>query len=193
MRLPAPLIPPFRCRCDVVLTKDLVPVCRHEPLVSGTTDADKKFPDLKKDYMIDGEKFSGVHTVDLTLAQLKTLRAIQQNKLRSNKTDGQFLVPTLEEYIQVALDKKNKKVRDHQQRGWPWCLAVLRLAPVGGASASYIDSFLACPVHMKWAAVSCTETMPYALLCRRRLAFTRRPSTRCGTTPCPSSRPAARP
>ncbi len=28
--------------CDVVLTKDLVPVCHHEPLVSGTTDADDK-------------------------------------------------------------------------------------------------------------------------------------------------------
>lgn len=31
--------------CDVVLTKDLVPVCRHEPWLAGTTDAKDKFPD----------------------------------------------------------------------------------------------------------------------------------------------------
>jgi hypothetical protein len=31
--------------CDIVLTADLVPVCRHEPVISNTTNADQLFPD----------------------------------------------------------------------------------------------------------------------------------------------------
>jgi glycerophosphoryl diester phosphodiesterase len=31
--------------CDIVLTADLVPICRHEPLISGTTNANEVFPD----------------------------------------------------------------------------------------------------------------------------------------------------
>ena len=38
--------------CDVVLTKDLVPVCRHEPLLSDTTDADAKVRTVQRGVLI---------------------------------------------------------------------------------------------------------------------------------------------
>ncbi|KXZ42399.1 hypothetical protein GPECTOR_152g54 [Gonium pectorale] len=88
--------------CDVVLTKDLVPVCRHEPLVSATTDADAKFPEKNTTYVIDGTPYTGVFTVDLTLAELKMLRARQQLPERDQSYNGMYEVPTLEEYIMLA-------------------------------------------------------------------------------------------
>lgn len=40
--------------CDVVLTKDCQPICRHEPDISHTTDALMKFPTQQKNRTIDG-------------------------------------------------------------------------------------------------------------------------------------------
>ncbi len=48
----------------------------------------------------------GVFTTDLTLAEVKTLRARQQFPERDQSYNGRFQVPTLEEYIALA------KVRD---------------------------------------------------------------------------------
>lgn len=67
-------------------------MCRHEPLLSGTTDADEKFPDMITVYTIDGDIFEGVFTTDLTLAEIKTLRAVQSNEQRDPQYDGQFEV-----------------------------------------------------------------------------------------------------
>ena len=57
--------------CDVVLTKDLQPVCRHEPKLDDSTDAASKFPHLSRTYMVDGMNVTGVFSVDLTLAQAR--------------------------------------------------------------------------------------------------------------------------
>ncbi len=65
-------------QCDVVLTKDCQLVCRHEPNVANTTDAAQKFPNLVRNYTIDGVQETGVFTNDLTLAQIKTLTAKQR-------------------------------------------------------------------------------------------------------------------
>lgn len=48
--------------CDVVLTKDCQPICRHEPEVSGTTDALHKFPHLLRNATIDGKEVRVSHT-----------------------------------------------------------------------------------------------------------------------------------
>eukprot|EP00892_Ulva_mutabilis_P008511 jgi/Ulvmu1/6031/UM027_0006.1 len=89
--------------CDVVVTKDLKLICRHEPLLSGTTDADAKFPDRITAYTIDGDLYEGVFSTDLTLAEIKTLRAVQPREGRDPNYDGQFTIPTFEEYMDVAL------------------------------------------------------------------------------------------
>ncbi|KAL6756850.1 glycerophosphoryl diester phosphodiesterase family protein [Haematococcus lacustris] len=91
--------------CDIVLTKDLVPVCRHEPWLSGTTNAMALFPDKVATYMVDGENVTDIFSVDLTLAEVRSLRAKQPlPALRPTMYDGHFQVVTLEEYLQIALN-----------------------------------------------------------------------------------------
>ena len=62
---------------DVVLTKDGVPVARHENEISGTTDvaARTEFADRRTTKTIDGVPVTGWFTEDFTLAELRTLRA----------------------------------------------------------------------------------------------------------------------
>jgi len=61
--------------CDVVLTKDLVPICRHEPNLIDTTNVELLFPELKTTYVIDGVETEGIFSTDMTLEQIKTLTA----------------------------------------------------------------------------------------------------------------------
>jgi len=87
---------------DLVMTKDGVPVARHENEISGTTDvaAHPEFAGRKTTKTIDGHRVTGWFTEDFTLAELKTLRARERlPEFRSTKYDGQFQIPTLEEII----------------------------------------------------------------------------------------------
>lgn len=92
---------------DLVLTKDNVFVARHENDITGTTNVatHPEFAARRTTRVIDGESHTGWFTEDFTLAELKTLRAIERlPKLRPNnaKYDGQFEVPTLAEVIALA-------------------------------------------------------------------------------------------
>ncbi|GLC38973.1 hypothetical protein PLESTM_000801600, partial [Pleodorina starrii] len=88
--------------CDVVLTADLVPLCRHEPNLVGSTDAATKFPDRWRTYNIDGEQQEGVFSVDLTAEEVASLRAVQPWPFRNQSYNGMFRVATLADYLQVA-------------------------------------------------------------------------------------------
>ena len=92
---------------DLVSTKDRVLVARHENEISGTTDVAQhpEFAARRKTRMIDGLAVTGWFTEDFTLAELKTLRAIERlPDLRpANKAhDGLYQVPTLQEVIDLA-------------------------------------------------------------------------------------------
>ncbi|TNM64302.1 glycerophosphodiester phosphodiesterase [Streptomyces sp. NP160] len=91
---------------DLVSTKDGVLVDRHEPEISGTTDvADHpEFADRRATKTIDGVAHTGWFTEDFTLAELKTLRAVERlPELRQRNTpyDGAYEVPTFEEVLQL--------------------------------------------------------------------------------------------
>lgn len=75
---------------NIAMCRNLI--CRHEPLLSNTTDADEKFPEKKTMYVIDGEEFEGVFSVDLTLDEIKTLRARQPNPKRDRAYDDLYEV-----------------------------------------------------------------------------------------------------
>lgn len=64
------------------MTKDCQLVCRHEPNISNTTNADEIFPNLIRNYTIDGVNERGVFTVDLTLDQIKQVTAKQRVYMR---------------------------------------------------------------------------------------------------------------
>jgi glycerophosphoryl diester phosphodiesterase len=95
----------FRCsaECDVVVTQDLQLICRHEPNLNSTTDAWQHFQERAATYTIDGEAVSGIFAADLTLAEVKQLRAQQRWEFRDHSHDGAFAIPTLSEFLDVAL------------------------------------------------------------------------------------------
>jgi glycerophosphoryl diester phosphodiesterase len=92
--------------CDTVLTKDGVLVCRHEPNLSNTTNADSVFPDRIKTYTIDFVNSTGVHAIDLTVAEVKQLKARQRVFFRDQSYNDMFSIPTFQEYIDLALNAK---------------------------------------------------------------------------------------
>ncbi|MFC5741479.1 glycerophosphodiester phosphodiesterase [Dyella tabacisoli] len=90
---------------DLVMTKDGVPVARHENEISGTTDvaSHTEFAGRKATKTIDGQKVTGWFTEDFTLAELKTLRARERlPQFRSTQYDGEFQIPTLEDIIEFV-------------------------------------------------------------------------------------------
>jgi glycerophosphoryl diester phosphodiesterase len=92
---------------DLVSTKDGVLVARHENEISGTTDVSTRpeFASRRTTKVIDGVSVTGWFTEDLTLAELKTLRAIERiPAIRPANTafDGRFEVPTLQEVVDLA-------------------------------------------------------------------------------------------
>ena len=90
-----------------VSTRDGVLVARHEPEIGGTTDvADHpEFAARKTTKTIDGVAHTGWFTEDFTLAELRTLRAIERlPDLRPANTafNGLYQVPTFQEVIDLA-------------------------------------------------------------------------------------------
>jgi len=91
---------------DLVSTKDHVLVARHEPEIGGTTDvaARPEFAARKRTVLLDGVSVTGWFTHDFTLAELKTLRAVERiPQLRQHNTlyHGLFEVPTFQEVLDL--------------------------------------------------------------------------------------------
>ncbi|MFE2074793.1 glycerophosphodiester phosphodiesterase [Streptomyces misionensis] len=104
---------------DIVEAGDLCPtrdghlVCRHEPEIGGTTDvADHpEFAGRKTTKVLDGVPTTGWFTEDFTLAELKTLRAIERipaNRPHNTLYNGRWEIPTFEEVL-VWQDEQTRK------------------------------------------------------------------------------------
>jgi glycerophosphoryl diester phosphodiesterase len=96
---------------DLVVTKDLVLVSRHENELSGTTDvaSREEFEDRRRDKTIDGQKVAGWFAEDFTLAELRTLRAkerIPSLRPANARFDGLYQVPTLAEIVKLVRAKE---------------------------------------------------------------------------------------
>jgi glycerophosphoryl diester phosphodiesterase len=96
---------------DLVSTKDGVLIARHENELSGTTDVAERFPDRKRTRVIDGQSVSGWFSEDLTLAEIKTLRARERLPFRSHAYDGQFQIPTFDEVLALAQERGTARGR----------------------------------------------------------------------------------
>ena len=91
---------------DLVMTKDGVLIARHEPVLDGTTDIASKFgADRKSTRNLDGVATTAYFAQDFTLAEIKTLRAVQSRAGRDQSYNGQFAIPTLDEVINLAKAK----------------------------------------------------------------------------------------
>ena len=96
---------------DLVATKDLVLVSRHENELSGTTDVAtrEEFEDRRRDKTIDGQKVAGWFAEDFTLAELRTLRAkerIPSLRPANARYDGLYQVPTFAEVVKLVRAKE---------------------------------------------------------------------------------------
>src|SRR6478672_11652936 len=92
---------------DLVVTKDNVLVCRHEPNITDTTDvADHaEFADRKTTKTVDGVVQTGWFTEDFTYAELKTLRAKERLpavRQRNTLYDRRYHVPTFQQVIDLS-------------------------------------------------------------------------------------------
>ena len=92
---------------DLVPTKDGVLVCRHEPDISQTTDvaAHPEFAARRTTRTIDGQTMTGWFTEDFTLAELKTLHAVERlPDVRQHNTIYNWFYPVLtaQEYLDTV-------------------------------------------------------------------------------------------
>ena len=98
---------------DLVLTKDGHMIARHEPMIGGTTDvaSHPEFADRKTKRMVDGVEYNDWFASDFTLAEIKTLHAIQARADRDQQYNGVFQIPTLDEVIALAKSKSKQTGR----------------------------------------------------------------------------------
>lgn len=116
---------------DLVSTKDGVLIARHEPNLKDTTDVARhpEFAERKRTLKVDGAEEEGWFASDFTLAEIKTLRAVQPRADRSKAFDGQFSIPTFDEVLALRAQKSQETGREigvypetkhptwHQQQG----------------------------------------------------------------------------
>ena len=84
------------------MTRDGQLVARHDNELGLTTDVAQRpeFASRKRTQTVDGVSLEGWFSEDFSLAELKTLRAIEripQVRPANTRFDGQFEIPTLQE------------------------------------------------------------------------------------------------
>jgi glycerophosphoryl diester phosphodiesterase len=102
---------------DLVATADGVLVCRHEPEISGSTDVAERreFASRRRTVVLDGVSTTGWFTHDFTLAELKTLRAVERlPAVRQHNTlyNGRSPVPTFQELLDLRSRLSRELGRD---------------------------------------------------------------------------------
>ena len=95
---------------DLVATKDGQLIARHEPNLIASTDVAGRteFAARKRKAVVDGVDEDGFFASDFTLAEIKTLGAVQQFAERDQRFNSQFRVPTLAEIIDLAKRKSRE-------------------------------------------------------------------------------------
>jgi glycerophosphoryl diester phosphodiesterase len=98
---------------DLVMTRDGHLIARHEPNIKTTTDVANhpEFASRRRTAIVDGVEDEGWFASDFTLAEIKTLRAIQPLPERPQQFNGRFQIPTLQEVIALAKRKSKEKDR----------------------------------------------------------------------------------
>jgi len=96
---------------DLVVTKDLVLVARHENELSDTTDVASRdeFADRRRTKDIEGQRVAGWFAEDFTLAELRTLRARERvGAIRPDSAafNGLYPVPTFAEIVSLIRAKE---------------------------------------------------------------------------------------
>ena len=89
---------------DVVATKDGHLIARHDVNLAFTTDvaAHPEFASRHRTVVVDGVEETGWFASDFTLAEVKTLRALQPRRERPQEYNALYEIPTLGEVLALA-------------------------------------------------------------------------------------------
>lgn len=98
---------------DLVATKDGVLIARHEVDITDTTDValHPEFSARRTTKTIDGITTTGWFADDFTLAEIRTLRAVQRLTFRPQQYNGVYRIPTFAEVIELAQSARKVKGR----------------------------------------------------------------------------------
>ena len=121
---------------DLVVTRDGVLIARHENELSLTTDVASRpqFAAHRRTQTIDGRSVSGWFSEDFTLAEIRTLRAIERfarERPGNAEYDGRFGIATLDEVIALVLhaNASGRRVGIYPELKYATHFASLGLAP----------------------------------------------------------------
>ena len=138
---------------DLVLTKDGVMIDRHEPMLDGTTDVASKFSaDRMRTREVDGVPTTAYFASDFTLAEIKTLRAVQPRANRPQGYNGLYEIPTLDEVI--ALAKAEGTKRGRAVGIYPEIKHSTYHATTVGFGANYFEDQLLAKLHAAYGNVA---------------------------------------
>ena len=98
---------------DLVMTADGVAVLRHETEISDTTDVARhpEFADRRTVKELGGREVGGWFCEDFTLAELKTLRAVErlpERRPRNTRWDGRFEIATFDELLMLLAEESRR-------------------------------------------------------------------------------------
>ena len=132
---------------DLVATSDGHLIARHEPNITGTTNvaSHPEFAGRRTTKNVDGVDEEGWFASDFTLAEIKTLRAVQPLAERPQQFNGQFEIPTLEEVLELAEaagEERGRPVGVYPETKHPTYHANLGLALEGPLVAALRDAGL---------------------------------------------------
>ena len=138
---------------DLVLTQDGVMIDRHEPMLDGTTDVASKFPASRmRTRDVDGVLTTAYFASDFTLAEIKTLRAVQPRANRPQAYNGLYEIPTLDEVI--ALAKAEGTKRGKRVGIYPEIKHSTYHATTVGFGANYFEDKLVATLHAAYGNVA---------------------------------------
>lgn len=88
---------------DIVATRDGALIARHEPNLVRTTDVANhpEFASRRRTAVVDGVPEEGFFACDFTLAEVRTLRAVQAFADRDQSFNGRFSIATLDEILEL--------------------------------------------------------------------------------------------
>ncbi|MBE7374172.1 glycerophosphodiester phosphodiesterase [Pseudomonas lopnurensis] len=155
---------------DLVMTRDGQIVARHDNELGLTTDVSQRpeFADRRRTQRVDGVTLDGWFSEDFTLAELKTLRAIERIpaiRPGNARLDGSLEIPTLQQIIdlvktlqlsqgrRIGLYLETKHPTHFQQLGLAMEQPLLRILTRNG----YVGR--QAPVHIQSFEVDNLETL----------------------------------
>jgi glycerophosphoryl diester phosphodiesterase len=135
---------------DLVATRDGALVARHENELSATTDVARRpeFADRRRTQRVEGAPVTGWFTEDFTLAELRTLRALERPNRRRAAAVSTATVPTLQEVVALAAQAgaaRGRPVGLYLELKSPRHFAALGLPLEGRVAQALRDAGLAGP------------------------------------------------